>query len=116
MELQQALDFLAGKLIERQKEIDSLLLAQSILQNNFTPELDDLTKTKASLANKTDETEALKIEKENLQTVVTEKETTIATLETEKQIISDALVEANSRVDTLIQENAALTAVNEPVI
>ena len=109
MELQQALDFLAGKLIERQKEIDSLLLAQSILQNNFTPELDDLTKTKASLANKTNETEALKIEKENLQTVVTEKETTIATL-------SDALVEANSRVDTLIQENAALTAVNEPVI
>ena len=116
MDITTALEVLRMGNIEDQKKIDSRNVAINILENTFQAEFNSISVNRKITEEKVALVDGLQTQ---VSTITTEKETEkkrADDAEREKQIIADALVEANSRIETLIQENSALTAVNEPVI
>lgn len=86
MELTQALDTLKTTRATKQKEIDILNLAISVLEQTFTPELQVLENARQTISQKTTE-----IEEKNA--IIAEKDRTLETLLNEKEVLLDQVAE-----------------------
>ena len=62
--IQQAIDFIAGKMIEKEKEIEVLKLAQDALLVQFKPNIDELIAKRDLVDKLTQENNQLKTEKQ----------------------------------------------------